>query len=126
METCRRADKRDAAPGQAERQGDLQIEARVQSFELAFRMQIEATDAFDISKEPQHIRDLYGDTTYGRQCLMARRLIERGVRVVQLWHSPGQPWDSHDDLETQHRRLATESDRGTAALLIDLKQRGLL
>lgn len=111
---------------QSERPGDAQLDSRIQSFELAYRMQMDATDAFDIQREPQHIRDLYGDTTYGRQCLMARRLIERGVRVVQLWHSPGQPWDSHDDLEINHRKLAKESDQGTAALLIDLKQRGLL
>ena len=108
------------------RAGDAQLEARVQSFELAYRMQMEATDAFDISKEPSHVRDLYGDTVYGRQCLIARRLAERGVRFVQLWHGPGQPWDSHDDLEVNHRRLARESDQGTAALLIDLRQRGLL
>jgi len=87
---------------------------------------MDASDAFDLSKEPQHILDLYGNTTYGRQCLIARRLAERGVRFVQLWHGPGQPWDSHDDLEIQHRKLARESDQGTAALLIDLKQRGLL
>ena len=111
---------------QAQRDGDPQIEARIQSFELAYRMQIDATDAFDLQKEPQHVRDLYGDTTYGRQCLMARRLLERGVRVVQIWHSPGQPWDSHDDLEINHRKLARESDLGTAALLLDLKQRGML
>ena len=108
------------------REEDSQIEARIQSFELAYRMQMEATDAFDLSKEPQHVRDLYGDTVYGRQCLIARRLAERGVRFVQLWHSPGQPWDSHDDLEINHRKLAKESDQGTAALLTDLKQRGLL
>ncbi|MEI6714103.1 MAG: DUF1501 domain-containing protein [Verrucomicrobiota bacterium] len=111
---------------QSTRPRDTQLESRIQSFELAYRMQMEATDAFDTQKEPQHIRDLYGDTTYGRQCLMARRLVERGVRVVQVWHSPGQPWDSHDDLELNHRNLANQSDQGTAALLIDLKQRGLL
>jgi hypothetical protein len=111
---------------QSERPGDAQLDSRIQSFELAYRMQMEATDAFDIRREPQSIRDLYGDTFYGRQCLIARRLIERGVRVVQVWHGPGQPWDSHDDLEVAHRKLAQESDRGTAALLIDLKQRGLL
>jgi arylsulfatase A-like enzyme len=111
---------------QTPREGDPQLESRIQSFELAYRMQMEATDAFDLKREPQHIRDLYGDTPYGRQCLMARRLLERGVRVVQVWHAPGQPWDSHDDLEIQHGKLARESDQGTAALLIDLKQRGML
>ena len=69
---------------------------------------------------------MYGDTVQGRQFLIARRLIERGVRFVQLWHGAGQPWDSHDDLEVQHRKLAHESDQPTAALLTDLKQRGLL
>ena len=69
---------------------------------------------------------MYGDTTQGRQFLIARRLVERGVRFVQLWHGNGQPWDSHDDLEVQHRRLANEADQPIAALLRDLKQRGLL
>ncbi|MDB4310774.1 DUF1501 domain-containing protein, partial [Akkermansiaceae bacterium] len=96
------------------------------SFELAYRMQLEATDAFDISKEPQYIRDLYGDTLQGRQMLIARRLIERGVRFVQVWHGAGQPWDNHDDLEKNHRRLAGECDQAIAALITDLKMRGLL
>ena len=89
-------------------------------------MQIEAADVFDLSKEPQNIRELYGDTIHGRQLLMARRLVERGVRFVQLWHGAGQPWDNHDDLEVNHRRLAGELDKPLAALLTDLKQRGML
>ena len=108
------------------RQEDAQLEARVQSFELAYRMQMDATDAFDIKREPQHIRDLYGDGTQGRQMLIARRLIERGVRFVQLWHGPGQPWDNHDDIEKRHRSLAQQCDQAIGALLKDLKQRGLL
>ena len=108
------------------RAGDAQLEARVQSFELAYRMQMDATDAFDISREPQHIRDLYGDTTHGRQMLIARRLVERGVRFVQLWHGEGQPWDNHDDIAVNHRRLAEQADQPIAALLKDLKQRGML
>ncbi len=108
------------------RQKDAQLEARVQSFELAYRMQMDAADAFDISKEPQHIRDMYGSGTQARQILIARRLIERGVRFVQVWHGEGQPWDSHDDIETNHRRLALECDQAIGALLKDLKQRGLL
>ena len=110
----------------AARAEDAALEARAQSFEMAYRMQLEATDAFDISREPESIRAMYGDTTQGRQFLIARRLVERGVRFVQLWHGNGQPWDSHDDLEVQHRRLANEADQPIAALLRDLKQRGLL
>ena len=111
---------------QERRQQDAALEARVQSFELAFRMQMEATDAFDIQREPRSIRRLYGGGQQGRQLLMARRLIERGVRFVQVWHGAGQPWDNHDDIEVNHRKLARESDQAIAALLTDLKQRGLL
>jgi hypothetical protein len=105
---------------------DPQLEARIQSFELAYRMQLEATDAFDISKEPAHVRELYGDTVQARQLLIARRLLERGVRVVQCYHGDVQPWDSHELVEENHRKLAGEVDQGIAALLTDLKQRGLL
>jgi hypothetical protein len=108
------------------RQQDAQLEARIQSFELAYRMQIDASDAFDINREPEHIRKMYGEGTQARQLLIARRLIEKGVRFVQAWHGAGQPWDNHDDLEVNHRRLAKESDQAIAALLTDLKQRGLL
>ena len=69
-------------------------------------MQMDATDAFDVSREPQHIRDLYGPGTQARQILIARRLLEQGVRFVQVWHGAGQPWDNHDDIEVNHRRLA--------------------
>lgn len=102
-----------------------QLEARIRSFELAYRMQTEASDAFDISKEPQMIRDMYGPGNYARQCLMARRLLERGVRFVQLWHGEGQPWDSHDNIE-DHRRLAQQCDQAIGAFLTDLKMRGML
>ncbi len=105
---------------------DDQLEARIQSLELAFRMQREAGEAFDASREPQHIRELYGDNVQGRQMLIARRLVERGVRYVQLYHGAGQPWDSHNKLEDSHRRLAKESDQAVAALLTDLKQRDML
>lgn len=110
----------------AARPGDAALEARIQSFELAFGMQVEATDAFDINREPQSMRDLYGPGLHGRQCLTARRLLERGVRFVQIWHGPGQPWDSHDDIEVNHRRLARDCDQALGALLVDLKQRGML
>ena len=108
------------------RQNEAQLEARIQSFELAYRMQMDATDAFDVTREPEHIRTMYGPGTHGRQTLIARRLIERGVRFVQLWHGAGQPWDSHDDIEIQHRKLARECDQAIGALLKDLKQRGML
>ncbi len=105
---------------------DAALEARIQAFELAYRMQAEATDAFDISKEPASIRELYGDGVQARQLLIARRLIERGVRIVQCYHGDVQPWDSHDLIEQNHRKLAHECDQPIAALLTDLKQRGLL
>ena len=105
---------------------DPRLEARIQSFELAFRMQTEAADAFDVSKEPPQIRDMYGEGVHGRQTLIARRLLERGVRMVQLWHGAGQPWDNHDNIETNHRKLANQIDQPIAALLHDLKQRGML
>ena len=110
----------------AKRANEEALESRVQSFELAYRMQMDASDAFDVTRESQSIRDLYGDTQQGRQLLIARRLVERGVRFVQLWHGPGQPWDNHDDIEVNHRRLAGESDQAIAALIKDLKQRGML
>ena len=109
-----------------ERDADPQLESRIQSFELAYRMQSEAAEAFDISREPQHIRKLYGKGTQARQILIARRLIERGVRYVQVWHGAGQPWDNHDDIEVNHRRLANQCDQAIAALIKDLKQRGML
>ncbi len=110
------------------RQGrpDDRLEARIQSFELAFRMQMEAAEAFDVSREPANIRELYGPGVHGRQTLIARRLVERGVRYVQLWHGAGQPWDNHNQIEANHRKLAAEIDRPIAALLTDLKARGLL
>lgn len=110
----------------AEREGDAKLEARIQSFELAYRMQLQASDVFDVSREPQSIRKLYGEGQQGRQMLIARRLVERGVRFVQVWHGAGQPWDSHAQIERNHGRLAGECDQAIAALLQDLKQRGLL
>ena len=111
---------------QTARSEDAEIEARIQSFELAYRMQLDATDAFDISKEPEYIREMYGGGVHARQLLITRRLLERGVRFIQVWHGEGQPWDSHDDLEDAHRRLAGQIDKPIGALLKDLKQRGML
>src|SRR5579862_1078476 len=105
---------------------DAQLESRIQSFELAYRMQMDAAEAFDVNREPKHIRDLYGPGTQARQLLIARRLLERGVRFVQVWHGQGQPWDSHDDLKENNAKLARQCDQGIAALLTDLKQRGML
>jgi hypothetical protein len=109
----------------SQRPEDAALEARIQSFELAFRMQTEAADVFDISKEPEHVRRMYGDGTHGRQLLITRRLIERGVRFVQIWSGAGQPWDNHDGLEVQHKKLAADWDGPIAAFMTDLKQRGL-
>ena len=109
-----------------QRPGEVAIEARRKSFELAYRMQSEAADAFDLSGEPEHILKLYGDGPQNRQLLIARRLVERGVRFVQTWHGEMQPWDSHSNILQEHRKVANECDSGLAALLIDLKQRGLL
>lgn len=105
---------------------DRRLDARIQSYELAFRMQHDAREAFDLSDEPQTIRDMYGSHVHGRQTLTARRLLERGVRYVQLWHGAGQPWDNHDNIEDNHRKLANQIDQPIAALLTDLKQRGML
>jgi hypothetical protein len=102
------------------------LEARIHTFETAFRMQTAATDAFDIDREPASIRQLYGDTPQAKQMLMARRLVERGVRYVQVWHGTLQPWDSHNNIATEHRILAKECCQGLTALLTDLNSRGLL
>lgn len=110
---------------QEKRAEDEALEARIHSFELAYRMQMAATDAFDVSQEPQHIQEMYGPSLQSRQMLIARRLLERGVRVVQLYHGDVQPWDSHNQIEKNHRLLAGQCDQGIAALLTDLKQRGL-
>jgi hypothetical protein len=107
------------------RMDDPQLEARIRTFELAFRMQTEAAEVFDLSRETRKVRDWYGDTTIGRQLLITRRLIERGVRVVQLWSGAGQPWDNHDNLSVEHGKLAAQWDRPIAAFLTDLKVRGL-
>ena len=89
-------------------------------------MQMEASDAFDITKESPRVREMYGSGVHAKQCLMARRLVERGVRFVQLWHGKDQPWDSHDQIEKNHRNLAAQCDQAIGALLQDLKDRGML
>ena len=108
------------------RQGpDPQLEATIHSMEVAFRMQVEALDAFDLSKETQATRERYGDGDFARGCLLARRLVERGVRMVQVYYGNSQPWDTHEDI-LRMRNLAAQSDRPMAALLRDLKSSGLL
>lgn len=108
------------------RLGDPMIDARIQSFELAYRMQGQAAEIFDVNREPQHVLDKYGPGVQARQLLIARRLLENGVRFIQVWHGQGQPWDNHDHIEKEHSRLAKESDQAIAALLSDLKERDML
>lgn len=108
----------------AQRAGDSQLEATIHSAEIAFRMQTEAPEAFDITRETEKMRERYGDHDFGRGCLMARRLIERGVRMVQVYFGNFQPWDNHDDIEL-HRPLADQADRPISALIDDLKTAGL-
>jgi hypothetical protein len=105
--------------------GDPQLEGRISTMEVAFRMQAEAMDAFDLTKETEATRERYGKGDFARGCLIARRLVERGVRMVQIYYGNGQPWDNHDDILT-HRKLAGDSDQPMAALLADLKASGLL
>ena len=104
-------------------QRDEQLESRIEAFEMAFKMQTEATDAFDISKESQSARELYGPTDIGAKLMVARRLVERGVRFVQVEHGG---WDHHNNIDQTMRRKAGEIDGPAAGLLTDLKQRGLL
>jgi hypothetical protein len=104
-------------------QRESALETRVESYEIAFRMQTEATDAFDIQKESEATRAAYGNSQQGKQLLIARRLVERGVRVVQVWHDG---WDHHQDLQEKLSAKAGEIDGPLAALFADLKQRGLL
>jgi hypothetical protein len=113
----------------AGRPQDAALETQIQAMETAFQMQTEAAEAFDISREPEALRDAYGRTNFGQQCLLARRLCERGVRYVQVYYlskDNNQPWDTHTNNDDGHRRLCKDADQATAALLLDLKQRGLL
>jgi hypothetical protein len=109
---------------QESRGGDDSLEARIVSLEMAYRMQGEAQEAFDLSRETQVTRKEYGEGEFANACLLARRLAERGVRVVQIYYGNGQPWDDHKDINN-HRDHARKSDRPIAALLADLRARGL-
>ena len=108
-----------------ERGGDDQLEARIASLEIAFRMQFAAQETFDLSRETAATRKEYGDGAFATGCLMARRLAERGVRMTQVYFGGGQPWDDHADIQN-HKNHAKLSDQAVAALLTDLKQTGLL
>src|SRR5262249_43490261 len=107
------------------RERDELLDARIASLEMAFRMQTEAREAFDIHRESKATRDLYGDGEFADACLIAGRLAERGVRMTQVYYGNDQPWDDHKDI-ANHRQHAQKSDRPIAALLKDLKARGLL
>ncbi len=111
--------------------GESELDARIQNFELAARMQLAAADVLDLSKETDATRKMYGldnplTQSYGMRCLMARRLVEAGVRFVQVTTSPGQPWDHHSKIRQSMPKIAGETDLGSAALVKDLKSRGLL
>jgi hypothetical protein len=132
----------------SDRPGDARLDARIKSYELAARMQLAAPEALDLSREPAHVLKLYGldhgqssfdrqinpleeIDAFGRKCLVARRLLERGVRFVQVWSGndngfPRRNWDSHEDVERDHGPLARGMARGASALIKDLKQRGML
>ncbi len=109
-----------------QRSGDDQLESRIQSLEVAFKMQTKAPEAFDITKETEATRKLYGEGQFADSCLTARRLVERGVRMVQVYYGGGQPWDDHGNIENGHRDKGQKSDQAIAGLLRDLKSRGLL
>ncbi len=111
------------------RAGETALETHIRSMELAFQMQGEAAEAFDISRESAKTRESYGDSEFARSCLLGRRLLERGVRVVQVFYVKNgqkQPWDTHRNNNKSHKTLCEDSDRATAALLTDLKSRGML
>jgi hypothetical protein len=111
-----------------DRDNDDNLEAQIKTMETAFRMQSQAMETFDISKEPQHIRDLYGNSPFARSCLLARRLVEDGVRFVSVYYttSDNQPWDTHSNHDQRHLKLCADGDKAAAALIADLKARGML
>jgi uncharacterized protein (DUF1501 family) len=113
----------------AERQNEEVLESHIRSMEMAFRMQSEAAEAFDVNREPAHVRKAYGESVFASSCLMARRLVERGVRFVQVFYvtkNGKQPWDTHSNNNSKHVELCADSDKASAALITDLKERGLL
>jgi hypothetical protein len=112
----------------ARHQGDAELEGQIASMETAFQMQKRAMETFDISREPEHVREMYGKSTFARSCLLARRLVEDGVRFVTVYYTSddNQPWDTHQNHNERHPKLCADADRATAALIADLKGRGML
>jgi hypothetical protein len=112
----------------ASRAGDSELDAQIKSMETAYRMQMQAFETLDVEKETTATREMYGGSTFAQSCLMARRLVESGVRCVTVYYTNkgNQPWDTHTNHNEGHTRLCADSDRATAALIKDLKQRGLL
>ena len=110
------------------RAGDAELEGQIAAMETAFQMQKRAMETFDISRESQATREMYGNTPFARSCLLARRLVEDGVRFVTVYYTSddNQPWDTHQSHNQRHPKLCADSDRATAALITDLKQRGML
>jgi uncharacterized protein (DUF1501 family) len=108
------------------RRGEPFLEARMRTMETAYRMQFAAGEAFDVGREPESVREAYGRSHYANGCLLARRLVERGVRFVQVYYGNGQPFDTHRNHNETAQKLYADIDRPTAALLGDLKARGLL
>ena len=111
--------------------GDSELDARLQSYELAYRMQSAAPEAIDLTKESEATRRLYGlddpeSEKFGTNCLLARRFVERGVRFIQLYSGSGSGWDAHENIEANHSKMCRQTDRPIAGLLTDLKSRGLL
>ncbi len=113
-------------PHLQQRVGDDALESRIRSMELAFRMQFEALDTFDISQETKETQTAYGESQFSKACLLARRLSEKGVRFVQVYYGNRQPWDTHSNHAASNERLCKDIDHPIAQLLTDLKQRGLL
>lgn len=105
---------------------DAFLDSRIQAMETAYRMQAEATDAFDVRKEPESVRAEYGSTPFANGCLLARRMVERGVRCVNVYYGKGQPWDDHKDIQRGLKKRCPDMDQASAALIRDLKRRGLL
>ena len=105
---------------------DEYLEGRIQAMETAYRMQFEATEAFDLQAEPAAVREAYGNSPFANGCLLARRLVERGVRTVHVNYGPGQPWDDHSSINRNLRKRCPDMDQAASALISDLKQRGLL
>jgi uncharacterized protein (DUF1501 family) len=116
---------------QAGRDANSELEARIRSYELAFQMQAHAPEAVDLSTETAETKALYGlenkeTARFGRNCLLARRLVERGVRFIQCYHGSGSKWDAHKGIEANHSKMCREMDQPVTALLTDLRRRGLL